>query len=90
MGFVIRFWGVRGSIACPSPQHMVYGGNTACVEVAAGEARIILDAGTGIRGLGVRLLQEDARRAQLLLSHTHWDHISGFPFFKMSLIASVA
>jgi phosphoribosyl 1,2-cyclic phosphodiesterase len=82
MGFYVRFWGVRGSIACPSPRHMEYGGNTACVEVTAGDARIILDAGTGIRNLGSLLLQEDARRAQLLLSHTHWDHISGFPFFS--------
>ena len=90
MGFVIRFWGVRGSIACPSPQHMVYGGNTACVEVEAGAGRIILDAGTGIRGLGARLLQEDARRAQLLLSHTHWDHISGFPFFSPAFVGGRA
>ncbi len=90
MGFVVRFWGVRGSIACPSLQHMVYGGNTACVEVAAGDGRIILDAGTGIRGLGARLLQEDARRAQLLLSHTHWDHISGFPFFSPAFVGGRA
>jgi phosphoribosyl 1,2-cyclic phosphodiesterase len=81
MTYAIRFWGVRGSIACPSPRHMTYGGNTACVEVLAGEERIILDAGTGIRDLGNQLLKDGPRRAHLLLSHTHWDHVSGFPFF---------
>jgi phosphoribosyl 1,2-cyclic phosphodiesterase len=81
MAFSIRFWGVRGSIACPSPRHMTYGGNTACVEILAADQRIILDAGTGIRSLGNTLLKEDARHAHLLLSHTHWDHVSGFPFF---------
>jgi phosphoribosyl 1,2-cyclic phosphodiesterase len=90
MAFVVRFWGVRGSIACPSPRHMTYGGNTACVEVAVGDGRIILDAGTGIRDLGVLLLKEDTRRAQLLLSHTHWDHISGFPFFSPAFVGGRA
>jgi phosphoribosyl 1,2-cyclic phosphodiesterase len=61
---------------------MAYGGNTACVELFAGDERIILDAGTGIRDLGDSLLKEGARRAHLLLSHTHWDHVSGFPFFS--------
>ncbi len=81
MDFSIRFWGVRGSIACPSPRHMTYGGNTACAEVVIGDSLIILDAGTGIRKLGDRILKEDVRHAHMLLSHTHWDHISGFPFF---------
>ena len=82
MGFSIRFWGVRGSIACPSPQYMTYGGNTSCVEILAGDRRIILDGGTGIRSLGRSLLREDARDAVVLFSHTHWDHINGFPFFE--------
>jgi phosphoribosyl 1,2-cyclic phosphodiesterase len=82
MGLSMRFWGVRGSIACPSPQFMIYGGNTSCVEVLAGDLRIILDGGTGIRGLGRSLLREDARAAVVLFSHTHWDHINGFPFFE--------
>jgi phosphoribosyl 1,2-cyclic phosphodiesterase len=81
MSFALEFWGVRGSIACPSPQHVAYGGNTACVEVDAGGEVIVLDAGTGIRTLGRKLLAEDRRRARLLLTHTHWDHINGFPFF---------
>ncbi|MBN1609724.1 MAG: MBL fold metallo-hydrolase, partial [Polyangiaceae bacterium] len=79
MSFALEFWGVRGSIACPSPQHVAYGGNTACVEVDVGEEVIVLDAGTGIRTLGRKLLAEDRRRARLLLTHTHWDHINGFP-----------
>jgi phosphoribosyl 1,2-cyclic phosphodiesterase len=81
MSFALEFWGVRGSIACPSPQHVAYGGNTACIEVDAGEEVIVLDAGTGIRMLGRKLMAEDRRRARLLLTHTHWDHINGFPFF---------
>lgn len=80
--FAIQFWGVRGSIACPSPRHIRYGGNTSCVEVVAGDARFILDAGTGIRPLGKEFLQEDVRTITLLLTHTHWDHINGLPFFR--------
>ena len=77
----VTFWGVRGTIACPTPRHMGVGGNTSCVEVQAGDQVIILDAGTGIRSLGRSLLARNARHATLLLSHTHWDHINGFPFF---------
>jgi phosphoribosyl 1,2-cyclic phosphodiesterase len=82
MGFAVKFWGVRGSIACPSPRHVGFGGNTSCLEVTCGEERIVLDAGTGIRGLGHELRKADVRRAHLLLTHTHWDHINGFPFFS--------
>lgn len=81
MSFAIRFWGVRGSIACPSRKHISFGGNTSCVQVIAGDRNIILDSGTGIRGLGHEFLKRDVRKADLLLSHTHWDHINGFPFF---------
>lgn len=77
----VRFWGVRGSIACPSPEHVRYGGNTSCVEVTAGEHSIIFDAGTGIRLLGHSLLERDVQRGAILLTHAHWDHINGFPFF---------
>ncbi len=77
----ITFWGVRGSIACPSKTHLRYGGNTPCVEVAVGDERLIIDAGTGIRGLGASLIKSDKRQGTILLSHTHWDHIQGFPFF---------
>lgn len=80
--FYVKFWGVRGSVACPSAAHIKYGGNTSCVEVAAGDHRFILDAGTGIRALGKMFLESDVRTIWLLLSHTHWDHINGFPFFR--------
>lgn len=81
MAFRIKFWGVRGSIACPSSNHVKYGGNTSCIEVEADGRRFVLDAGTGIRGLGQLFLQEKVQTAHLLLTHTHWDHINGFPFF---------
>ena len=80
----VRFWGVRGSIATPGPDTVKYGGNTTCVEVRADGQLIILDAGTGIRQLGRRLMNEfrgDPINAHVLITHTHWDHIQGFPFF---------
>ena len=80
--FTVKFWGVRGSIASPGPETVDIGGNTSCVELACGDETLILDAGTGLRRLGHALL---ARRrpvaATLLLSHFHWDHIQGLPFF---------
>jgi len=78
----VSFWGVRGSIACAVRTHLRYGGNTSCVEVTAGDEHIIIDAGTGIRGLGNHLLEKGHRHGTILLSHTHWDHIQGFPFFS--------
>ncbi|MDW8470055.1 MAG: MBL fold metallo-hydrolase [Burkholderiales bacterium] len=83
-GFSVRFWGVRGSIACAGPQTARYGGNTAALEVRCGARLLVFDAGTGIRYLGNAL--EAARHARLeadlFLSHTHFDHICGLPFFK--------
>ncbi|MBP2310803.1 MBL fold metallo-hydrolase [Azospirillum soli] len=81
MGFSVTFWGVRGTVPCPNPSYMGYGGNTSCVEVTAGDHRIVIDAGTGIRALGKHWLKDGVTEATLLLSHTHLDHISGFPFF---------
>jgi phosphoribosyl 1,2-cyclic phosphodiesterase len=78
----VTFWGVRGSIAVAAKSHSGYGGNTSCIEVAVGDEVIILDSGTGIRSLGAELLKQDRRSGTLLLSHTHWDHIQGFPFFS--------
>jgi len=78
----VKFWGVRGSIACPSSNHVVYGGNTSCVEVTDGACNIILDAGTGIRALGQDYVRRHVGSGVLLLTHTHWDHINGFPFFS--------
>jgi phosphoribosyl 1,2-cyclic phosphodiesterase len=77
----VKFWGVRGSIATPSADHMKYGGNTSCVEVNVNDRIIILDAGTGVRLLGNCLLQRNLKDYLFLQSHTHWDHINGFPFF---------
>ncbi len=81
---VIRFWGVRGSIPTPGPSTVHFGGNTSCVEVRADGEIIVLDAGSGIRGLGLALAKEFADqpiKTTVLISHTHWDHIQGFPFF---------
>jgi phosphoribosyl 1,2-cyclic phosphodiesterase len=81
---LVRFWGVRGSIPTPGAGTVVYGGNTTCVEVRAGGQIIILDAGTGIRLLGKQLMAEFGDKpveVTLLLTHTHWDHIQGLPFF---------
>lgn len=78
----IRFWGVRGSIAAPGPDTAAVGGNTSCVELVCGATRLVLDAGTGLRGLGQELVaREEATDVTLLLSHYHWDHIQGLPFF---------
>jgi phosphoribosyl 1,2-cyclic phosphodiesterase len=83
----LRFWGVRGSIPCPGPETVKYGGNTACIEIRFDglDRIIILDAGSGIRGLANFLLAHDLKRGplnlELFLTHTHLDHILGFPFF---------
>ena len=74
----VRFLGVRGSIATPG---MAAGGNTACVEVVAGDTRIILDAGTGLRTLGNERMAGGPRHSTILLSHLHWDHVAGLQFF---------
>ncbi len=78
----IRFWGVRGSIPSPGPKTVRYGGNTTCIEVRsdAGEL-IIIDAGTGIAALSQNLLAEMPVNAHVFITHTHWDHIHGLPFF---------
>jgi phosphoribosyl 1,2-cyclic phosphodiesterase len=78
----VRFWGVRGSIACPGPETARYGGNTSCVELRWGERMLIFDSGTGVRLLGDALLAKgNAVDADLFFSHTHLDHVVGLPFF---------
>lgn len=83
----IKFWGVRGSIPCPGPSTVRYGGNTACLELSFDNPQrlIIIDAGSGIRPLGNQLMAQFGAttpiQAEIFLTHTHWDHIMGFPFF---------
>lgn len=78
----LRFWGVRGSIPAPGPETVRYGGNTTCLEVRGdGGEIIILDAGSGIRPLGQALAAAMPLTAHLFISHSHWDHIHGLPFF---------
>ena len=83
----VRFWGVRGSIPTPGPTTTQIGGNTSCVEVRAGDKLIILDAGTGLRELGNKLVKEMPIAASMFFSHMHWDHIQGFPFFVPALVS---
>ena len=80
----VRFWGVRGSTPTPQAENLRYGGNTSCVEVSVDGSRYIFDCGTGFRALGQHLTQEAAGQpvqAHVFLSHFHWDHIQGIPFF---------
>ena len=80
----VQFWGTRGSIATPGPCTVRYGGNTSCVSVLTRDGtHLVLDAGTGMRRLGIALMAQEsaAQRGHILIGHTHWDHIQGFPFF---------
>ena len=79
---LIRCWGSRGSIPVDGAQYIKYGGNTTCMEVRAGDNVIIVDAGSGIRALGNKLLSNGDKEYHLFFTHVHWDHIQGFPFFK--------
>lgn len=77
-----RVWGCRGSLAAPGPETVRYGGNTSCLEVRLGDGRlIVLDAGTGIRTLGMKLAEDLPARVDLLLTHLHLDHVEGLGFF---------
>ena len=79
--FFVKFWGVRGSIACPGPETARYGGNTSTLEVRCGDHLLIFDAGTGLRYLGNELAKHGPLDTDIFLTHTHFDHICGVPFF---------
>jgi len=83
MAAFVKFWGTRGSIPTPGSWTRVYGGNTSCVEVRFDDSVFICDAGSGVRELGKDLLERDPlpNDLHLFITHTHWDHIQGFPFF---------
>lgn len=81
----MKFWGVRGSTPCANKENMEFGGNTTClqIDVPGTDEILIMDSGTGIRNLGNHLLQnEEAVKGRIFITHPHWDHIQGFPFFK--------
>lgn len=84
----VRFWGTRGSVPTPGPTTVRYGGNTSCVEIRTNaDTAFIFDSGTGIRELGLALTRRGGQvKAHLMLGHTHWDHISGFPFFAPGFV----
>ena len=83
MSIFVRFWGTRGSIPTPGMATRKYGGNTSCYELRVDDTLFILDGGTGLRDLGMHLMQRGRSpvEAHMFFSHTHWDHIQGFPFF---------
>lgn len=80
-GVGLRCWGTRGSIPTPGPETVRYGGNTTCFELRHGAARLIFDAGSGIRPLGLDVVEKGPDTIHIFLTHFHWDHIQGFPFF---------
>jgi len=80
--FLIRFWGVRGSIAAPGPATARYGGNTSSIEVRCGGRLLMFDAGTGMRYLGNQLVAEAPLETDIFFTHSHFDHVCGLPFFK--------
>ncbi len=84
--FTATFWGVRGSIASPGSATVRYGGNTPCVEMRVGRDRLIFDGGTGIRVLGQAMLAQMPIEAHMFFTHSHWDHIQGFPFFVPAFV----
>ena len=84
-GLTVRFWGARGSYPTPGPSMARYGGNTACVEVRLGSRLFVIDAGSGLEGLGRALVGSAPARIDILLSHLHHDHVSALPFFAPAL-----
>lgn len=86
-GCRFSFWGTRGSTPTPGARFLRHGGNTSCFSVMQGDDYFIFDAGSGIRELGLEIARGPARRLHLFITHTHWDHIQGFPFFTPAYLA---
>ncbi|MCV3212943.1 MBL fold metallo-hydrolase [Plectonema radiosum NIES-515] len=84
--FTVQFWGVRGSIPSPGLHTVRYGGNTPCVEMQVGGKRLIFDGGTGLHVLGQSLLRQMPIEAHIFFTHSHWDHVQGFPFFSPGFV----
>lgn len=84
--FVVKFWGVRGSVPSPGKDTVRYGGNTSCLEMQIAGKRLIFDGGTGMRELGEELMQELPVEADIFFTHYHWDHIQGFPLFAPAFV----
>jgi phosphoribosyl 1,2-cyclic phosphodiesterase len=86
----VKFWGVRGSIPCPGRNTVEYGGNTSCLEIRADERLVIVDLGTGVRPLGDMLMEKKKHPidTDIFITHTHWDHIMGFPMFAPLFVPS--
>ena len=82
----LAFWGTRGSIPTPGAAFMRHGGNTSCMQIEYGGEILVFDAGSGIRELGLELVKGEPRRVHLFITHTHWDHIQGFPFFTPAFV----
>jgi phosphoribosyl 1,2-cyclic phosphodiesterase len=90
----VKFWGVRGSIPCPGRATVEYGGNTSCLEIRADERLVIIDLGTGVKPLGDMLMKGDLKNhpidTDIFITHTHWDHIMGFPMFAPLFVPSTS
>jgi phosphoribosyl 1,2-cyclic phosphodiesterase len=85
--YVVTFWGVRGSLPVPGEKTLEFGGNTACVQIEVGDRLCIMDAGTGIFNLGKMLAKKQGPiSGDIFITHTHWDHIQGFPFFGPAFV----
>jgi phosphoribosyl 1,2-cyclic phosphodiesterase len=84
--FTVQFWGVRGSIPSPGTHTVRYGGNTPCVAMQVGGKHLIFDGGTGLHVLGQSLLRQMPLEAHIFFTHSHWDHMQGFPFFSPAFI----
>ena len=78
----LKFWGVRGSIPTPGIEYAKYGGNTSCVELSIGDRMIIFDMGSGLKGLGTSIVKRKIKKFDILVSHFHYDHTCGLPFFE--------